>query len=107
MLNFFTTLTPKYEHLRNAKSEKLLELYQEDFQKLFGFKLNPIWHHLTLIKNYSPKFLKDYKNPDYRSKTRGIYFAGNYLTHPNITSTGSALASGQKAADYIIEDYAK
>ncbi|OGH70092.1 MAG: hypothetical protein A2754_00720 [Candidatus Magasanikbacteria bacterium RIFCSPHIGHO2_01_FULL_47_8] len=106
VLNFFTTLTPKYEHLRHTPSEKLLELYQADFEKLFGFKVKPLWHHLTLVKNYSPRFLKDYKNPDCRSKTHGIYFAGNYLTHPAITSTGSALASGEKAADCILQDYA-
>lgn len=105
VLNFFTTLTPAYEHLRPLSSEALLDRYQKDFQKLFGFSLHPLWHHLTLIKNYSPRFLKDYRNPDQRSRIKGIYFAGNYLTHPQITSTGSALASGERAAEMILKDY--
>jgi len=105
VLNFFTTLTPKYEHLRDVSSEALLALYQADFQKLFGFRLEPEWHHLTLIKNYSPRFLKDYKNPAARSSIPGVYLAGNYRSHPAITSTGSALASGEETAGCIIHDY--
>ncbi|MDP3999612.1 MAG: FAD-dependent oxidoreductase [bacterium] len=105
IVNFFTTLSPKYEYLRSQNSEELLETYQRDFEKIFGFRLEPIWHHLTLIKNYSPKFLNDYKNPETRGNIPGLYFAGNYLTYPIITSTGSAIASGEKAADYIIQDH--
>lgn len=105
VINFFTTLSPQYEYLRQKTSEELLEIYQNDFQKLFGFRIDPLWHHLTLIKNYSPKFLNGYQNPDQRSDVRGLYFAGNYLTYPIITSTGSAIASGEKAATYILEDY--
>lgn len=105
VLNFFTTLTPAYEHLRGLSSEELLALYQRDFERLFGFSLAPLWHHLTLIKNYSPRFLKDYRNPDQRSRIKGLYFAGNYLTHPQITSTGSALASGEHSAEIILKDY--
>lgn len=104
ILNFFTTLPVQNEHLRNSTPEALMELYQNDFEKLFGFRLNPLWHHLSLIKNYSPEFLKDYQNPNPRGTVRGLYFAGNYLTYPVITSTGSAIYSGERAADYIIED---
>ncbi len=105
VINFFTTLSKNYEHLRNKTSDELLEIYQKDFEKLFGFRLNPLWHHLTLIKNYSPEFLRGYENAEQRGNIKGIYFAGNYLTYPIITSTGSAIASGEKAADYIIQDY--
>lgn len=107
VLNFFTTLSPRYEYLRHNTPAELLEIYQQDFEKIFGFRLKPFWYHLTLINNYSPRFLKDYKNPEQRSTVSGIYFAGNYSTHPLITSTGSAIASGQQAASYIIEDYGK
>ena len=105
IINFFTTLSPNYEYLRDKNSEELLEIYRQDFEKIFGFRLKPLWHHLTLIKNYSPKFLNGYENPETRGKIPGLYFAGNYLTYPIITSTGSAIASGEKAADFILEDY--
>ncbi len=105
VINFFTTLSKNYEYLRNKNADELLEIYQKDFTKLFGFRLNPLWHHLTLIKNYSPEFLKGYENADQRGNIPGVYFAGNYLTYPIITSTGSAIASGEKAADYIIQDH--
>ena len=105
VINFFTTLSKNYEYLRNKSSEELLEIYQKDFEKIFGFRLNPLWHHLTLIKNYSPEFLKGYLNPNQRGNIKGIYFAGNYLTYPIITSTGSAIASGERVAKYIIKDY--
>lgn len=105
VLNFFTTLTPKNDYLRGKSADELLKIYQNDFKKIFGFTLEPIWRHLTLIKNYSPKFLTNYKNPEYRGYIKGFYFAGNYLTYPIITSTGNAIASGEKTANYIIKDH--
>lgn len=105
VLNFFTNLSPQYDYLREKSSDELLEIYLNDFKKIFGFTLQPNWHHLVLIKNYSPKFLNNYQNPEQRGNIKGIYFAGNYLTYPAITSTGSALASGEKAANFIIGDY--
>lgn len=105
VLNFFTNLNPGNEYLRNKAADELLKIYLDDFKSIFGFELKPIWHHLSLIKNYSPKFLNNYQNPDERGNIRGIYFSGNYLTYPAITSIGSALASGEKTANYIIEDY--
>ena len=107
VLNFFTTLSPAYEYLRNKSPEELLACYQKDFKKLFGFLLEPLWSHRTLITNYSPRFLKQYENVDHRGSVRGLYFAGNYMTYPIITSTGSAIESGEAAAKCIIEDYQK
>lgn len=104
VLNFFTTLSPGYEYLRHKSAEELLEIYQKDFETLFGFHLKPLWYHLTLIKNYSPKFLSRYRNITPRGAIRGLYFAGNYMTYPLITSTGSAIASGETAAQCIMED---
>ena len=105
VVNFFTTLSPKHENLRGKTPQELLSIYQQDFQKIFGFALQPIWHHLTLIKNYSPKFLSGYENLNQRTGVKGLYLAGNYLTYPAITSTGSAMASGEEAARCIIKDY--
>lgn len=105
VINFFTTLSQKSEHLRKKTAFELLEIYKIDFKRLFGFDLKPEWYHLTLIHNYSPKFLRGYKNVNQRGVLQGLYFAGNYLTYPTITSTGSAYASGEKAAKYIFEDY--
>ena len=104
VLNFFTTLSPQYEYMRNKNTDELLEIYQQDFEKLFDFRLDPLWRHLTLIKNYSPKFLNQYCNANPRGNIKGLYFAGNYMTYPLITSTGSALESGEKAAECVIED---
>ena len=107
VINFFTTLSKNYEYLREKKDHELLKIYQDDFEKIFRFRLNPEWYHLTLIKNYSPKFLMGYKNLDQRGVFKGLYFAGNYLTYPIITSTGSAYKSGVTAANFITEDYGK
>lgn len=105
VVNFFTTLGPERDHLRHAAPDEVLNMYLQDFERIFSFRPVPIWHRLNLIKNYSPKFLKQYENVSQRSRARGLYFAGNYLTYPEITSTGSAFASGQRAAEYIIADY--
>ncbi len=105
VINFFTTLSAGSEYLRGKNSDELFEIYQQDFYKLFGFRLQPEWYHLSLIKNYSPKFLNGYQNAERRGNIKGVYFAGNYLTYPEITSTGSAFASGESAAKFIIEDY--
>src|SRR3989344_5037330 len=107
VINFFTTLSKNYEYLQEKKDHELLKIYQDDFEKIFRFRLNPEWYHLTLIKNYSPKFLMGYKNLDQRGVFKGLYFAGNYLTYPIITSTGSAYKSGVTAANFITEDYGK
>ena len=113
VINFFTTLSAGSEYLRYKSADELLEIYSRDFEKLFRFssfggstsggKLKPIWHHLTLIKNYSPKFLNGYENSAIQGSIKNIYFAGNYLTYPIITSTGSALESGERTADMIID----
>lgn len=105
VLNFFTNLNPENNYLRGKSADELLKIYLNDFKNIFGIELKPLWHHLALIKNYSPKFLNNYQNPDQRGNIKGIYFAGNYLTYPAITSTGSAFASGEKAAELIISDY--
>ncbi len=104
VINFFTTLSKGSEYLRYKSADELLEIYSRDFEKIFGFRLKSIWHHLTLIKNYSPKFLNGYENPQIQCNIKNIYFAGNYLTYPTITSTGSALESGEKAANLIIRN---
>ena len=105
VLNFFTNLSSAYEPFRAKTPEELMAAYLADFKKLFGFTPSPLWHHRTLIKNYSPRFLLNYQNPNQRATVAGLYFAGNYLTYPVITSTGSAFASGQQAANYIVDDY--
>ena len=107
VINFFTTLGPPYEYLRDKNAEELFKIYSDDFQKIFNFRPTPVWYRLNLIKNYSPKFLNNFTNPDYRSSVPGIFFAGNYLTYPLITSTGSAIASGEKTANYIIKNYGR
>lgn len=106
VINFFSTLSESSEHLRHKSVEELTEIYLNDFNSIFGFQPKPIWSKLNLIKNYSPKYLNNYKNPlPYYAP--GIYLAGNYLTYPDITSTGSAIASGEKATNCIIEQYAR
>jgi len=107
ILNFFSTLSESSEHLRNKTAEELTDIYLDDFQKIFGFKPKPLWYKLNIIKNYSPKYLNDYQNPNQRYTIKGIYLAGNYLTYPLITSTGSAIFSGETVSNYIKEDYAK
>ena len=105
VINFFTTLSQKSEYLRKKTASEILEIYKRDFEKLFGFTLKPEWYRLNLIHNYSPKFLRGYRNINQRGVIKGLYFAGNYLTYPIITSTGSAFASGEKVAKYIMHDY--
>ncbi|MDD5431276.1 MAG: FAD-dependent oxidoreductase [Candidatus Pacebacteria bacterium] len=105
VLNFFTNLNPQNDYLKNKTAKELLEIYQNDFEKLFGFRLKPNWSYFSFIKNYSPKFLNGYENPDIQGNIENIYFAGNYMTYPLITSTGSAIASGEKTAELIIKNY--
>lgn len=107
VLNFFSTLSESSEHLRDKTAEELVDIYLNDFKKIFGFKPQPLWYKLSMIKNYSPKYLNDYQNPSQRYSIKGIYLAGNYLTYPLITSTGSAIFSGETVSNYIKEDYAK
>ncbi len=86
--------------------EAVLQGYLDDFERLFGFPLQPFWSHLTRLPLYSPVFSTGYRNPPIRSASwSNLYFAGNYRTFPSIASTGTALGSGVEAAAAMLDDH--
>ncbi|MDH3786820.1 MAG: FAD-dependent oxidoreductase, partial [Acidobacteriota bacterium] len=104
-LNFTTHLSGRDHPMYALSDEELLQRYSNDFEELFGAPLVTDWSRLVRVPMYSPIFHRDYRNPPIRSETyRNVWFAGNYLTHPSIASTGTALLSGVRTAEALIGD---
>lgn len=104
-LNFVTHVPHRDDPFFSRTDEELAAGYRADFERLFGFPLQPFWTHLTRLPLYSPVFARGYRNPPVRSTTwENVYFAGNYRTFPSIASTGTALGSGVEAAAALLAD---
>ena len=87
----------------SKSEEEIIKSYEKDFERIFGYPLGCEWKKLNKIRFSSPKFTKGYTNPSINPEP-GIYLAGNYTTYPLITSTGTAIESGIKAAKKIMND---
>ena len=85
--------------------QQLMDAYQQDFQRVFGAELDPLWSHVARVPMYSPVFGPGFRNMPVRSTGwPNLYFAGNYRTFPSMVSTGTALASGLEAAAVLLAD---
>jgi protoporphyrinogen oxidase len=95
-------------HLREPKGlfelsdEELGARYRDDFRRIFGLDLDPMWTVVNRVRAYSPIFTPGYRNVPVRSrKFENVYFTGNYRTFPSIVSTGTALGAGLETAKAI------
>jgi protoporphyrinogen oxidase len=104
-VNFVTHLNGRHRQLFDLPDDQLLARYAEDFERVLGAKLQPVWTHVSRVPMYSPVFDTDWRNPPVRSVSwRNLYFAGNYRTCPSVASTGTALQSGVEAGDALLHD---
>jgi hypothetical protein len=104
-INFVTHLPSRTAEFLHRSDDELMKGYGEDFSRIFGSQLDPVWTHITRLPMYSPTFGPSYQNPPVRSSTwKNVYFAGNYRTFPSIASTGTALWSGLEAGQAILQD---
>jgi protoporphyrinogen oxidase len=104
-VNFVTHLNGRHRQLFDLPDDQLLARYAEDFERVLGAKLQPVWTHVSRVPMYSPVFDTDWRNPPVRSVSwRNLYFAGNYRTFPSVASTGTALQSGVEAGDALLHD---
>jgi protoporphyrinogen oxidase len=105
-LNFVTHVPDRHQPFFAQDDETTIAGYCDDFRRLFGFELRPVWSRLMRLPLYSPVFDRGYVNPPVRSTTVGnVYFAGNYRTFPSIASTGTALGSGVEAAARLLAEH--
>jgi len=82
-----------------------LASYKGTYKKIYGEELQINWYKINRIPYVSAKYIKGYKNPHARTKVRGLYLTGNYMSYPSVTSTGTAIATGIETAQIIITDY--
>ena len=107
-LNFVTHLQSRHRALFTVPDDQLIAAYLEDFARVFGRPLVPLWTKIVRVPMYSPIFHHQFRNPPVRSCTwNNVYFAGNYRTFPSVASTGTALESGLEAAEAILRDYSQ
>jgi protoporphyrinogen oxidase len=105
-VNFVTHLPSREDPLFRLPDDELLERYRDDFTRVLGVPLEPLWTHITRVPMYSPVFSRDYRNPPIRStRMDNVRFAGNYCTFPSVASTGTALRSGLECADAILAEH--
>jgi protoporphyrinogen oxidase len=103
-VNFVTHLPNRDHSLFRTADEQLKALYLQDFQRVFGYELEPFWTHISRVPMYSPVFSRTFRNAPIRSTSwQNVYFAGNYRTFPSIVSTGTALGSGVAAASALLQ----
>ena len=99
--NFVTHLRAP-EGLFDLSDAELAARYKDDFRRVFGHELDPLWTVVNRVRAYSPIFTPSYRNVPVRStRFSNVYFTGNYRTFPSITSTGTALGAGLETAEAI------
>ncbi|MCC2625492.1 MAG: amine oxidase [Burkholderiales bacterium] len=103
ILNFFTNVDHGSELLKMS-DEELLDSYKKTYYEIYKEELSINWYKINRIPFVSAKYVKNYKNPDIRTKISGLYLSGNYMSYPSVTSTGTAAATGHATAKMIIED---
>ena len=104
-VNFVTHLRGRDRPMFRWSDQQLMDAYQQDFQRVFGAELDPLWSHVARVPMYSAVFGPGFRNMPVRSTGwPNLYFAGNYRTFPSIVSTGTALASGLEAAAVLLAD---
>jgi len=103
-INFVTHLNNRGMDMFSMSDEELIQVYSEDFKRIFGMELKARWFNIARVPEYSPILYKNFQNPLARSTHfNNVYFAGNYRTFPSVVSTGSALGSGVEAGKLILD----
>ena len=84
--------------------EELILSYKETYRKIYNQELQINWYKINRIPFVSAKYVKGYKNPAIKTRIKGLYLTGNYMSYPSVTSTGTAIAAGIQTADYILNE---
>jgi protoporphyrinogen oxidase len=90
----------------NKSDEEIKEIYLATLKKYFP-AMRMKWCFVFREKYSEPVYDKDYAaySPKYRTPVKGFYNAGIQVTFPKIRNMNAALESGEKAAQYIKEDF--
>jgi len=102
ILNFFTNVD--HGSVLQKSDKELLTSYQNTYKRIYGEDLEINWYKINRIPYVSAKYIKGYKNPAVRTKFKGLYLTGNFMSYPSVTSTGTAIAAGTRSAEAIITD---
>lgn len=101
VVNIFTNVSYGNYPWSEKEYEKLAI---KDLSEAVGYKVKPNWAKVTIIRQASPIFDVGYENlPEKLGKN--LYLAGIYRTYPKFSSTGEALASGEKGAKNFLHDF--
>lgn len=100
VMNFFT-YTP-FDDFRFT-DEEYAELCRKDASEMLGRDIRFNWAEVFRFSSTVPVYYKDYVNPSARLMDN-LYLAGIYLTYPELSSSGTAMKSGIKAAERMISD---
>lgn len=101
IMNFFTNVNRGSELLKKS-DEELIKVYKKEYEEIYNEELKINWYKINRIPYVSAKFVKGYKNPKIQTKIPNILLAGNYRSYPSVTSTGTAIQTGNEASELLI-----
>lgn len=101
VVNLFTNLS---EDDYAWSKERYLKRAREELRDIFGHDIKPNWEILNFIPYVSPVFGINYQNPGI-DLGGNVFLTGIYRTFPRLSSTGSAMASGEETAQYLLSKF--
>ena len=100
VLNFFTYTA--FDGFR-FEDRDYVELCRKDASEMAGREISFNWSKVFRFSATVPVFFRDYANPDMRV-FNNLYLAGIYMTYPELSSSGTPMKNGIKAAERMISD---
>jgi protoporphyrinogen oxidase len=103
VVNFVTHCGQADQHpLFKQEADAIYATYAADYESAFERPLRTAWHHVSKLRFYSPRFVVGYRNPSITvDGATNLYLCGHYRTYPELTSTGTAMASAHELVKYL------
>lgn len=97
----FSYINPTHQ-LYEASVKEIIEKYKKDISKINN-KIKIKFIHISKIKYASPIFSLNYKNLSIKL-SQFVYLTGVYKEYPTTRTINSAIKSGLKTANYILNE---
>ena len=92
--------------LWNMKDDEIAKLFIADAKKIYP-NLSADWYRVFRGEHASPLYDVEYakRKPGYETPIKNLFLSGVALTYPKIRTMNTALASGMKTAEIVMEKF--